>query len=105
DFERFLAEAGRRYPWLAAAPLRRMARAYGTRIERVLAPSAAAMGEELAPGLWEAELDYLVGHEWARRADDVLWRRSKLGLHCSAAERERVAGWMHDEHNEMKKVA
>ncbi|MES2937033.1 MAG: glycerol-3-phosphate dehydrogenase [Pseudomonadota bacterium] len=105
DFERFVAEAGKRYPWLAAAPLRRMARAYGSRIDRVLAPSAAAMGEELAPGLWEAELHYLVKHEWARRADDVLWRRSKLGLHCAPAERERVAAWLGDGGEQMKKVA
>jgi len=104
DFQRFVAEVGRRYPWLAESPLRRMARAYGSRINRVLAQSAPAMGEEVAPGLYEAELDYLRREEWATAADDVLWRRSKLGLHLGAAERERVADWM-DDSNEMKKVA
>jgi glycerol-3-phosphate dehydrogenase len=93
-FEAFVREAGRRYPWLPASPLRRIARAYGTRLDRVLAPSAAAMGEELAPGLYEAELHYLQTEEWAAGTDDVLWRRSKLGLHLDAAERERVAHWM-----------
>ena len=104
DFGHFLAEAGRRYPWLAQSPLRRMARAYGSRIERVLAQSAAGMGQEIAPGLYEAELDYLRREEWARGADDVLWRRSKLGLHCDAAQRARVAQWL-DDGKPMQKVA
>jgi glycerol-3-phosphate dehydrogenase len=104
DFERFLAEVQGRYPWLDGSHARRMARAYGARIDRVLAPSPAAMGEQIAPGLYEAELDYLRREEWAAGADDVLWRRSKLGLHLDAAQRERVADWMEDE-KQMKKVA
>jgi len=51
------------------------------------------LGAEVAPGLHEAELDYLHRHEWARSADDVLWRRSKLGLHMDEAAREQVARW------------
>jgi glycerol-3-phosphate dehydrogenase len=51
------------------------------------------LGAEVAPGLFEAELNYLHQHEWARTADDVLWRRSKLGLHMSEAERAAVARW------------
>jgi glycerol-3-phosphate dehydrogenase len=104
DFERFLAEVNKRYPWLDASHARRMARAYGSRIERVLAQSAAAMGDEIASGLYEAELDYLRREEWATNADDVLWRRSKLGLHLTPAERQRVADWMEDG-KQMKKVA
>jgi glycerol-3-phosphate dehydrogenase len=102
DFERFVAEAARRYPWLAESHLRRMARAYGSRLDRVLAPSAPAMGEELAPGLYEAELDYLQREEWAADAEDVLWRRSKLGLHLSAAQRQRVSDWMQEAKPMMK---
>lgn len=104
DFEKFVAEVSRRYPWLAQSHARRMARAYGSRIARVLAPSAAQMGEEIAPGLYEGEVDYLQREEWAAGADDVLWRRSKLGLHMTPAERERVADWMETD-NAMKKVA
>ena len=52
-----------------------------------------ALGAEVAPGLFEAELCYLYGHEWARCAEDVLWRRTKLGLHFSAADRAAVARW------------
>lgn len=70
---------------------RRLARAYGTRAHRVL---QRGLGAEVAPGLHEGELHYLCDEEWATTADDVLWRRSKLGLHCDAAARARVAAWM-----------
>jgi glycerol-3-phosphate dehydrogenase len=105
DFEQFLAEARKRYPWLAESHLRRMTRAYGTRIDQVLAESAPGMGAEVAPGLYEAELDYLRRSEWAAGAQDVLWRRSKLGLHYDQPQRESVAQWMNDRQTEMRKVA
>ncbi len=104
-FDRFLAEVRKRYPWLDEAPLRRMAHAYGSRIDRVLAHSASDMGEQVAPGLYEAELDYLKREEWAADADDVLWRRSKLGLHYTAQQRADVAGWMERSGGEMRKTA
>jgi glycerol-3-phosphate dehydrogenase len=93
DFERFLRELRRRWPWLPRPLSRRLARAYGSRVERVLgrAASLADLGAELAPGLHEAELAYLRREEWALDADDVLWRRTKLGLRCSAEQRELVA--------------
>jgi glycerol-3-phosphate dehydrogenase len=75
--------------------LQRMAGAYGTRVHAVLGPARrlADLGEAVAEGLYEAELDYLVAREWATCAEDVLWRRSKLGLHLSSAQRQRVADW------------
>jgi glycerol-3-phosphate dehydrogenase len=90
---------------MAEAPLRRMAHAYGSRIEQVIAPSASAMGAEVAPGLYEAELEYLQRSEWASSADDVLWRRSKLGLHYTAQQRGEVAGWMENSETQTRKVA
>ena len=63
------------------------------RIDLVLKPGPSALGAEVAPGLHEAELHYLHEHEWARSADDVLWRRSKLGLHMNDAQRRAVADW------------
>jgi glycerol-3-phosphate dehydrogenase len=105
DFARFTVEVRKRYPWLPESPLRRMARAYGSRIAEVLAQSAPGMGAEVAPGLHEAELDYLQREEWATTADDVLWRRSKLGLHYTAAQREDVARWMESKGTQMRKVA
>ena len=90
DFERFGQAVRQRYPQFDAGTLHRLARAYGARIDRVLGD---APGAQVAPGLYECELRYLHDHEWARGADDVLWRRSKLGLHYSAAERAAVAAW------------
>ncbi|PXW96921.1 homodimeric glycerol 3-phosphate dehydrogenase (quinone) [Sphaerotilus hippei] len=96
DFERFVTTVRQRHRWLPAALARRLARAYGSRIDRVLGDAAALadLGAEVAPGLHEAELRYLQREEWAVSGDDVLWRRSKLGLHYTEAERARVAQWM-----------
>ena len=55
--------------------------------------SRGDLGAEIAPDLYEAELYYLKRHEWAMTADDVLWRRSKLGLHYSAGQRQAVVDW------------
>ena len=52
------------------------------------------LGTEVTPGLYEAEIRYLVEHEWARTAQDILWRRTKLGLHASDADRSRLEGWL-----------
>jgi glycerol-3-phosphate dehydrogenase len=79
--------------WLPAPLLLRLARAYGTRIDRVLggAASLEQLGRHYGAGLYEAELRHLVEREYARTAEDVLWRRTKLGLHMSAAERAALA--------------
>ena len=91
DFTRFAQALALRRPELPAALCRRLARGYGARVEALLAGSD--LGAEVAPGLFEAELDFLHRFEWARNADDVLWRRTKLGLHLSADQREAVAQW------------
>ena len=91
DFTCFAQAAALRYPQLPAAVCHRLARAYGARIETLL--EGGELGTEIAPGLFEVEMNYLHDHEWARSADDVLWRRSKLGLHFSAAQRQAVADW------------
>ena len=64
-------------------------------IASVLVPSACARPPAaVAPGLHERELDYLRAHEWACSADDVLWRRSKLGLRFTPQQRDQVSAWM-----------
>jgi glycerol-3-phosphate dehydrogenase len=95
-FESFLADLKRRYPWLAPALLRRCAHAYGARLERWLgaARSVGDLGAPVLPGLYEAELEYLVEHEWARSAEDILWRRTKLGLHVPAGQHPAVERWL-----------
>jgi glycerol-3-phosphate dehydrogenase len=96
--EAFVAQARQSWPFLGKAQLARMVRAYGTRIARIVGPARQA--DDLGPGLGAdltgAEVRYLMEHEWARTAEDVLWRRSKLGLRVSAAERERLAKFMAD---------
>ena len=83
-------------PFLAEQHVRRLVRAYGTRVEGVL--GAARRLEDLGPcfgaDLTAAEVRYLMEREWARTEDDVLWRRSKLGLLFSAQEREQLARFM-----------
>jgi glycerol-3-phosphate dehydrogenase len=95
DLESFVAENLRRYPFASERLIRRMSRAYGTRIERVLpnGRGAAALGEEVAPDVYESELAYLRAQEWARSGEDVLWRRSKLGIHLDGAQRQAVTDW------------
>ena len=87
DFSAFLAALRQRYPFLPERLALRLARAYGTRVERVLggARSIADLGRDLGSGLSEREVDYLVAEEFARAPEDILWRRSKLGLHGGAA--------------------
>jgi glycerol-3-phosphate dehydrogenase len=92
----FLRSLERRYPWLPYALRRRWAHAYGTRIDRVVgdARSMADLGAAIAPGLHEREIEYLCREEWARSADDILWRRTKLGLHVPPQSQERLAAWL-----------
>jgi glycerol-3-phosphate dehydrogenase len=52
------------------------------------------LGEELSPGLFEIEARYLVDQEWARTADDILWRRTKLGLHAMPHSMQRLTSWL-----------
>ena len=96
DFERFVDAVRTKFPWLEFNLARRLARAYGARVADVIgdAQSMDDMGEAVAPGLHERELHYLRDEEWACSGDDVLWRRSKLGLHFTQAERDQVSSWM-----------
>jgi glycerol-3-phosphate dehydrogenase len=96
DFERFLDELIRRHGWLPPALGRRYARAYGTRALRLLGGAAGLddLGEHLGDGLYEAEVDYLIRHEWAVTDQDILWRRSKLALHVRDATAARLRTWL-----------
>ena len=91
EFSRFAKALALQHPELPAAVCERLARCYGSRVAVLL--GQGGMGREIVNGLFEAELNYLHRHEWARTADDVLWRRTKLGLHLNAAQRDTVAAW------------
>lgn len=96
DFPRFLAELRAERPWLPEAMAHRMARAYGTRIGRVLGDAAALadLGRDFGGGLTEREVTYLVEEEWAETADDILWRRTKLGLHTPEGTAAALTAWL-----------
>ena len=90
DFSRFVQALALAHPELSSPLVRRLARAYGSRAVALL---EQPLGAEVAPGLYEAELQFLHDEEWARGADDVLWRRSKLGLHYDEHHRAAVDAW------------
>ena len=91
----------RNYPFLTVAQTNRLAHAYGTRAANVLgdARSAAISDEPFGAGLTEAEVRYLISSEWARTSEDIVWRRSKLGLRLSPAEIAAIDDWMSAHHS------
>lgn len=95
-FESLVAALVRAYPGFDPALLRRLARAYGTAAHALLgdASAPADLGEDFGAGLTAREIDYLVAREWARSAEDVLYRRSKLGLHAPADTTTRVDAYL-----------
>ena len=78
-------------------PRLRLARAYGTRLDRLLDGDAVHLrdlGRHFGAGLYEREVRYLIDTEFARTADDILWRRTKLGLELTTQEVKELAAWM-----------
>lgn len=96
DFECFVTTLASAHPALPAALLTRLARAYGTRATAILgtAQRIEDLGSDFGGGLTQAEVDYLRDQEWARSAEDVLFRRSKLGLHVPPGTAERVEAYL-----------
>ena len=90
------ARLEKNYPFLLPGQASRLAHAYGTRSARLLgnAKSASDLGRWFGAGLSEAEVRYLISSEWARTAEDVVWRRSKLGLRLTAAEIAAIDDWI-----------
>lgn len=86
------------YPFLDLDTVDRIARAYGTRARDWLrtARDQAALGVDFGHGLSEAEIRYLIAREWARSSDDILWRRTKLGLRLDAAQVARLDAWLEE---------
>jgi len=92
DFAAVLREFRARYAELDPHWLARLLRRHGTLAGKILqgAKTQADLGEDYGGGLYERELAYLVRHEWAQSGEDVLWRRTKCGLHMRAPQRQRV---------------
>jgi glycerol-3-phosphate dehydrogenase len=95
DFTLFTNDMRKRYPDMDTALLRRLCHGYGTRITLVLGDGETApkLGQHFGAGLYELEANYLINHEWATSAEDILWRRTKLGLHMSKDEIAAFTDW------------
>ena len=92
-FKTRVEELQRRYSGLPPLLVARLMRRHGTLAAAILggARDETDLGRNFGGGLYEAELRHLVANEWAREADDVLWRRTKCGLHMTVGERQRLA--------------
>ncbi|VAV88704.1 Aerobic glycerol-3-phosphate dehydrogenase [hydrothermal vent metagenome] len=95
NFDMLVAKYHGRWPFLAKSVIIRLVRAYGTDTAKMLADvkDIADLGSGFGAGLYEIELKWLIGCEFAQTAEDVLWRRSKLGLHMSEAEKSAINVW------------
>lgn len=93
SFEQWFSEFVRTNSGFAPDRLRRLARRYGTRAQDLIAEahSEKDLGEDVGGGLTAREIAYLKSEEWALTADDILWRRTKAGLHLAPGERSMAA--------------
>ncbi len=96
QFETEVDRARERWKFLTEDQAGRLVSAYGSRLEAVLgdASDRADLGPAFGPELTGAEVRYLVSREWARFPDDILWRRSKLGLTMGPADRDALTAFM-----------
>lgn len=96
SLKHFKSEMRTHFAWLDGAVVDRLCNAYGNRITRLLdgASGLDDMGTHFGAGLYEREVRYLVTEEWARTAEDVLWRRSKLGLRLTPGQQSALDVWM-----------
>jgi len=96
DRDRLARDLASAFPALDAATADRLSRTYGTMTRDIFAGIAQAedLGTHFGAGLYEREVAHLVKNEWAMTADDVLWRRTKLGLRLSEGECSRLSDWL-----------
>ncbi|MGJ7395575.1 glycerol-3-phosphate dehydrogenase [Morganella morganii] len=96
DYTRVLTE---RWSWLPNGLALRLARTYGSQTEKIIgtAQSLSDLGQLFGHNLYEAELRYLVQHEWVITAEDALWRRTKLGMWLTQEEQLQVEQWLRRE--------
>ncbi|MEM9279575.1 MAG: glycerol-3-phosphate dehydrogenase [Pseudomonadota bacterium] len=96
-FEKLVDQYSRKYSFLDHKVTRRLVRLYGTEAEKILgtANKKNDLGEYLGEGLYEAEVNFLMDHEWAQEAEDVVFRRTKLGIRMEPDEIARLQKLMH----------
>ncbi len=96
DMDGLIARLGSDRPSMDQSLIRRLARAYGTMAEDILgdATEQSHLGTHFGADLYEREVAYLLQSEWARTAEDILWRRSKLGLKLTDTQAEALDHWL-----------
>jgi len=99
NIEMMIDQYHRKFPFLPRQIMARLMHLYGTRSELLLHGATAIehLGRDFGAGLYEAEIRYLVKYEWAREAQDILYRRTKLGLHMSPDQRTALETYMAEE--------
>ena len=105
EFDSQVERLNELYPNLTDKMLRRLARQYGTRAQTLLGDTKrlAELGEMFGADLTAREVDYLVDNEWARSADDILWRRTKLGLRIGLGDKARLEAYLMARQTKAKK--
>ena len=98
--EDFAASLRRRYPFISASMAMHYARTYGSNTEKLLgdAQSLDDLGENFGHEFYEAELRYLVDHEWVYGLDDAIWRRTKQGMWLTEPQQARISEWLSSQH-------
>ena len=101
DFDGFLQRMAQTYAWLEPALLHDYCRNYGTLISTLLekAGDMQSLGHHFGGPLYQAEVDYLIEYEWARSAQDILWRRSKKGLHVPEGTEQALQQWIEEHYD------
>lgn len=99
DFESFSQQLKTLYPWLPRALRKHYTRLYGARSSVVLGKASTLdeLGRHFGGQLYEAEARYLVTHEWAQQAPDILLRRTKHGLHLTQEQQQEFTAWFNDQ--------
>lgn len=99
SFEEYCRLVTSHYPWLAPTTLARFVRQYGSRLHTLLqhCHSISDLGQHFGHDLYEGEVRYLMQHEWAQTSEDILWRRTRLGLYLSAQEQMELQKWLLDQ--------
>lgn len=97
----FAAKLANQYPWLTSGQVKRFSTSYGVLSNLFLqgTKSVNDLGEHFGAGLTAAEVNYLMQYEWAFTADDVVWRRSKLGLRLNPHELSRLTSYIDNRRN------
>jgi glycerol-3-phosphate dehydrogenase len=97
DYDHLVRDINSAFPFLASGHAARLVRGYGTKTWQILGNSRnlADLGHDFGLNLYEREVAYLMDNEWAQSAEDVIWRRTKLGITMDRQQVNDLAIWMH----------